>query len=58
MHESSRLRNLRKIFSSPNIKPLSQNYQQYFEQDNADIEDETLVKEAKDTCSTKFVGDL
>ena len=58
MHESGRLRNRKKLFSSPKQKPLSKNYQQQFVQDNSDTEDEALANEARDTCSPKLEGDL
>ena len=58
MHESGRLRNRKKLFSSPKQKPLSPNYQNQFVQDNSDTEDEALANEARETCSPKVEGDL
>jgi hypothetical protein len=47
MHESGRLKNRKKLFSSPKQRPLSLNYQQQFVEDNSDTEDEGLANEAK-----------
>lgn len=48
MHESGRLKNRKKLFSSPKQRPLALNYQQQFVKDDSDTEDEAIANDARE----------
>jgi hypothetical protein len=58
MHESGRLKNRKKIFSSSKQKSAPVNFQHQFVEDNSDTEDEGAANEDAREASPQVEGDL